>query len=410
MRFDTPKKLTAGLWLLLLILPISAGAKTLSPRPLTWSCRVHNGQTQVEFMLPSQVTYRYFSLTHPQRLVIDLAATHLPYRPAGKTDGCGLVTSVHWAERKHRILRYVLQLARSTPLRIVPSSERQGRAFRLSVRLGTLHKTDTQSVLKKTGEAGSHHIPQPFLQVGPSRGRIVIAIDPGHGGSDPGTHGPHRLDEKVVTLAIAKILARKIDRTPGLTAFLTRRRDRYVGLRQRVLEAQSHHAALFISIHANAYPQLPRVRGGAVYALSEHGASSAEAKLLARTENAADPSIGDVRFAPHNPQVNSTLTQMLQRAAIARGGELGKDVLRNLARYEPLYDHHVQHANFEVLRDPLIPSILIETAFLSNPTQARELHEYRFREQLADAIYRGIREFLDHHNLSPVRMVHTPQH
>ncbi len=410
MRFNTPKKFVAGLWLLFFILPISVGAKTLSPKSLTWRCHVHDRQTQINFILPSRVAYRYFSLTHPQRLVIDLAAAHLPHQPAGKTNGCGLVESVHWAERTHQILRYVLQLARNTSIRIVPSPARQGRAFYLSVRLGTVHKTDTRSVRKHTEKAGFHHLLQPFLKVGPSRGRIVIAIDPGHGGSDPGTHGPHRLDEKVVTLAIAKILARKIDRTPGLTAFLTRRRDRYVGLRQRVLEAQNHHAALFISIHANAYPQLPRVRGGAVYALSEHGASSAEAKLLARTENAADPSIGDVRFAPHNPQINSALTQMLQRAAIARGGELGKNVLRNLARYEPLYDDHVQYANFEVLRDPLIPSILVETAFLSNPTQARELHEYRFREHLADAIYRGIREFLEHHNLSPVRMVHPPQH
>lgn len=410
MRFDTPKKFVAGLWLLLSILPISAGANTPSPGAFTWSCRVHESQTRVEFVLPSRVSYRYFSLTHPPRLVIDLAAAHWPYRPAGKTDGCGLVASVHWAERTHRILRYVLQLAHSASIRIVPSPARQGRAFRLSVQLGTLQKTGTRSVLKQTGTGGFHHLLQPFLQVGPSRGKIVIAIDPGHGGSDPGTHGPRHLDEKVVTLAIAKILARKIDRTPGLRAFLTRRHDRYVGLRQRVLEAQNHHAALFISIHANAYPQLPRVEGGAVYALSEHGASSAEAGLLARTENAADPSIGDVRFAPHNPQINSALTHMLQRAAITRGSELGKDVLRNLARYEPLYDHHVQYANFEVLRDPLIPSILIETAFLSNPTQARELHEYRFREDLAAAIYRGIREFLKHHNLSAGRMVHPPQH
>ena len=139
--------------------------------------------------------------------------------------------------------------------------------------------------------------------------------------------------------------------------------------------------------------------------MSEHGASNAEAGLLARTENAADPTIGNIHFAPHNRLVNSALTHMAQRASIANGSQLGTDVLRHLARYEPLYEHHVQYANFEVLRDPVIPSILVETAFLSNPHQARELHTRHFREELANAIYLGIREFLKNHDLSPVQLV-----
>ncbi|MGA7964652.1 MAG: N-acetylmuramoyl-L-alanine amidase [Gammaproteobacteria bacterium] len=361
----------------------------------------------MQLTLPAQVVYHYFTLSHPQRLVIDLDSTRFPYQSANETSGCGLVESLHWAERKHQVLRYVLNLTGKEPVQLASSPQSHAPGFRLLVRIGTLQKSTIGNDHAEPAKAVSRRANQPFLQVNPGKGNIVIAIDPGHGGSDPGTHGPHGLDEKVVTLSIAKMLAQKIDKTPGLTAFLTRLSDHYVGLRQRVLEAQDHHAALFISIHANAYPRVPRVKGGAVYALSEHGASNAEARLLARTENAADPTIGNIKFATHNREVNSALSHMLQRASIANGTDLGTDVLRNLSHYEPLYEHHVQYANFEVLRDPLIPSILIETAFLSNPYQARELHEQHFREELANAIYLGIREFLAHHDLRPTQVVRS---
>ncbi|MGH8272952.1 MAG: N-acetylmuramoyl-L-alanine amidase family protein [Gammaproteobacteria bacterium] len=404
MQIDAPKKFAPVFWLLLFFLPATAGAGTSQPAP-TWNCRVRAGQTQLDFMLPGRVAYHYFHLSHPQRLVIDFASTHEPRQFANEARGCGLVESLHWAEHKHQVLRYVLRLTRKAPVQLVPSPRKKSQKFRLSVRIGTLQKSDTGNGRTKSTETGTRETRQHFLQINPSKGDIVIAIDPGHGGIDPGTHGPHGLDEKIVTLAIAKMLAHKIDATPGLTAFLTRHSDRYVALRRRVLEAQSHHAALFISIHANAYPKLPSVEGGAVYALSEHGASNAEAGLVARTENAADPTIGDIRFAAHNHEVNSALTQMLQRASITRGSELGTDVLKNLSHYEPLYEHHVQYANFEVLRDPLIPSILVETAFLSNPHQAQEFHERHFRQDLATAIYHGIREFLAHHDLRTAQVV-----
>lgn len=404
MQAGTSRKFAAPFLLLLAILPTAARAGT--PRSPMWNCSVHDGQTRLEFTLPTRVVYHFFTLSHPQRLVIDLDSTRLPPQSSDKAPGCGLVESLHWAERKHQVLRYVLNLTRKAPVQLAASPQQSKEPdFHLLAQIGTTRGSAIGNDRTQPAEDGSHRTNQPFLQVNPGKGNIVIAIDPGHGGSDPGTHGPHGLDEKVVTLSIAKMLAKKIDRTPGLTAFLTRVSDHYVGLRQRVLEAQDHHAALFISIHANAYPRVPRVKGGAVYALSEHGASNAEARLLARTENAADPTIGNIKFATHNREVNSALSHMLQRASIANGADLGKDVLRHLSHYEPLYEHHVQYANFEVLRDPLIPSILIETAFLSNPHQARELHELHFREELANAIYLGIREFLEHHDLRPTQVV-----
>lgn len=374
-----------------------------------WRCDVQNGQTQVDFLLPAEVDYHYFSLKNPRRLVIDLDAGTLPYQPTGEAAGCGIVQNLHWAQRKDDVLRYVLRLSEDAPVQLVPSPQKGHTGFDLSVRLGSPHRNAMRTPAGDTAATPAAPPPRALIKAHAGKGPIVIAIDPGHGGSDPGTRGPHGLEEKTVTLAIARILAHKIDATPGLAAVLTRRRDDYVGLRKRVLDAQDHHAALFVSIHANAYPRVPGVKGGAVYALSEHGASSAEAGLLARTENAADPTIGNIHFAKHNRWVNSALTHMAQTASMAQGSELAKDVLRHLARYEPLYEHHVQHANFEVLRDPVIPSILVETAFLSNPGQAHKLHEERFREDLAEAIYAGIREFLDHHDLSPVQLVRNAE-
>jgi len=381
---------------------LATNAEAAHAKTIHWHCRVNAGQTQIDLELPTTLRYHYFSLKHPDRLVVDLDAGKLAPQPRGSAQGCGDVKNLHWAERKSGKLRYVLVLAHKEPVSIVSSPGGKGHGFLLSARVGKLNKSDQAPSKRSTGKTGP---PRPLLKVNPGKGRIIIAIDPGHGGSDPGTRGPHGLDEKVVTLAIARILAKKIDATPGVTAFLTRDSDHYVGLRRRVLEAQKHHADLFISIHANAYPRVPRVKGGAVYALSEHGASNAEAGLLARTENAADPTIGNIHFASHNRLVNSALTHMAQRASIANGSQLGADVLKELARYEPLYEHHVQYANFEVLRDPVIPSILVETAFLSNPHQAHELHTRHFREALANAIYLGIRKFLKAHDLSPVQLV-----
>ncbi len=408
MKHPRPLRILSLVFLAAAAVSFPTGARASPPQGVGWHCHLYRGQTRVDFDLPGHIAYHYFSLGHPDRLVIDFETGEAALHSPGRAKGCGAVDGLHWAKRKSGTLRYVLVMRQREAVKIVRSPGPEGPESLLSVRFGKPDASVTSSDSTGEGAAATGRTtkrPRPFLRVDPGKGKIVIAIDPGHGGSDPGTHGPHGLDEKVVTLAIAKMLARKIDSTPGLEAFLTRKHDRYVGLRRRVLEAQDHHAALFISIHVNAYPRVPNVKGGAVYALSEHGASNAEAGLLARTENAADPTIGDIHFAPHNRAVNSALTHMAQRASIASGSQLGADVLANLSRYEPLYEHHVQYANFEVLRDPVIPSILIETAFLSNPRQARELHDKWFRKDLATAIYNGIREFLRNHDLRPVQLV-----
>lgn len=390
---------------LFLSLPAGMLAQVAFGSSLTWRCSKRDGQTQMDVTLAHHVSYHYFLLHHPDRLVVDFSGLSLGAVPAHLPRVCGAIRRIRRAEHKGPLLRYVFLLPAGVAARIVPSRPAHGGTFRLSVRVGQRSARDEPVTPTDAGTSGRKGTLQAVMRLRRGDGPIIIAIDPGHGGIDPGTHGSHGLDEKTVTLAIGKLLAAKIDATPGLKAFLTRRRDRYVALRQRVLEAQRHHARLFISIHANSYPQLPRIEGAAVYALSEHGASSAEAELLARTENAADPAIGNVKFAPHNRLINSALTQLEQRASIQAGTHLGTDVLKSLSRYEPLYERRVQFANFEVLRDPVIPSILVETAFLSNPAQARDLHTRRFRAELASAIYHGILRYLRGHNLKPIRVV-----
>jgi len=387
--------------------PLTALAAGAPAKLLSRTCRTRGGQTQVAFTFNRPSKYHYFALKHPVRLVLDVSHARAEHAAHGTAAGCGRVSRVRWAERKGGVLRYVMTLPAGTPARVIASRTNGKGRFLLSVRIGKPEKAG--SAASAPTPAGRKAV-RSVMHLQSGKGPILVAIDPGHGGSDPGTHGPHGLDEKTVTLAVAKYLKRRIDGTPGLKAFLTRRRDRYVGLRRRVLKAQDRHANLFVSIHANSFPRVPAVDGGAVYALSEHGASSAEAKLLARTENAADPTIGNIKFASHDKLVNSALTHLAQRASIAAGTQLGASVLHHLAHVEPLYEHHVQFANFEVLRDPVIPSILVETAFLSNPKQARDLHHARFRHQLADAIYAGIREFLHDHDLSPARVVRAAGH
>ena len=226
---------------------------------------------------------------------------------------------------------------------------------------------------------------------------MVVEIDPGHGGSDPGTTGPHGLHEKTVTLSIGRMVYRMLNHTRHVRAYLTRHGDYYVSLHRRVVEAQDHHADIYVSIHENAYPDDPQVRGGTCYALSRHGATDAEAAQLAQEENAADPEIAGADFSHHSRMLNRVLTDLYQTSSIMAGNQLADDIIGEFARVEPVYHRTVQHANFEVLRDPMIPSVLCETAFLSNPTQARELHHRAFRHKLARAIYLGIMQYLRKH-------------
>ncbi len=217
---------------------------------------------------------------------------------------------------------------------------------------------------------------------------LVVAIDAGHGGKDAGATGVHGVKEKDVTLAMARELKRMIDAEPGMRAVLIRKGDEFIPLEERPKIAKRKHADLFISIHADAFPYDRRVRGGSVFVLSREGASSAMAKLLAQRENRS-------LFVDtgNKKQVAYVLGDLVRKANLRASRQLGKMVLRQMAQKVHMHKLEVQAANFAVLRNLDMPSILIETAFISNPKDVRNLRSRRFHRQFAAAVVKGVKQF-----------------
>jgi N-acetylmuramoyl-L-alanine amidase len=220
---------------------------------------------------------------------------------------------------------------------------------------------------------------------------ITVAIDPGHGGEDPGAVGAAGSFEKHVTLAVARRLKARIDAQPNMRAMLTRDADYFVPLQQRVAKARRVQADLFVSIHADAFIS-PTARGSSVFVLSEKGASSTAARLLAQKENAADL-IGGVNLGVKDSHLARTLLDLSQTAAINDSLKVGKAVLGELGNINRLHKGEVEQASFAVLKAPDIPSILVETAFISNPEEEARLNDEAYQDRMAEAIVRGLRRY-----------------
>ncbi len=223
------------------------------------------------------------------------------------------------------------------------------------------------------------------------RGQILVALDPGHGGEDPGAIGRNGTREKDVVLAIAKRLQRLIDSTPGMKAYLTRDGDYFVPLHVRVQKARRVKADLFISIHADAWVK-PTARGSSVYALSQNGATSTMARMMAQRENEADL-IGGVNLGTHNAQVAKVLLDLSTAAQINDSIRAGSKVLNEIGKINRLHKRQVERAGFAVLKAPDIPSILVETAFISNPTEESLLRSNKYQDQVARAMFAGIQGY-----------------
>jgi N-acetylmuramoyl-L-alanine amidase len=220
---------------------------------------------------------------------------------------------------------------------------------------------------------------------------ITVAIDPGHGGEDPGALGANGSHEKTITLAIAKKLKAKIDAVPGMKAVLTRDGDYFVSLNGRVVKARKLQADLFVSIHADAFIR-PDARGSSVFALSERGATSTMARYLAKKENESDL-IGGVSLDDKDPNLARTLLDLSQTATINDSLKLGKAVLGHIGKINILHKNAVEQAGFAVLKSPDIPSILVETAFISNPEEERRLNSPEYQDKLTKAILAGIKNY-----------------
>lgn len=220
---------------------------------------------------------------------------------------------------------------------------------------------------------------------------IVIAIDAGHGGEDPGARGANGSHEKDITLMVAKRLKAKIDNEPGMRGVLTRDGDYFIPLHGRVVKARKLQADLFVSIHADAFTN-QAARGSSVFALSERGATSASARYLAKKENESDL-IGGVSLDDKDPVLARTLLDLSQTATINDSLKLGKAVLGHIGEINTLHKNHVEQAGFAVLKSPDIPSILVETAFISNPEEERKLNDEAYQDKLVSSILAGIKKY-----------------
>jgi N-acetylmuramoyl-L-alanine amidase len=220
---------------------------------------------------------------------------------------------------------------------------------------------------------------------------VTIALDPGHGGEDPGATGTTGVHEKDIVLSVAKRLKAKLEELPNTRVMLTRDADFFVPLGQRVEKARKVQADLFVSIHADAFVE-PTARGSSVFVLSEKGASSSAARWLAADQNKADL-IGGVNLGTHDKQLASVLFDLSTTAQINDSMKLGKAVLTEIGGINRLHRGVVEQAGFAVLKAPDIPSILVETAFISNPDEEARLKDDAYQNQLADAITKGIKRY-----------------
>ncbi|MDP2805140.1 MAG: N-acetylmuramoyl-L-alanine amidase [Gallionellaceae bacterium] len=246
-------------------------------------------------------------------------------------------------------------------------------------------KPPTTGLVLKTDKS------KPNIRTEISIRTLIVAVDAGHGGEDPGAQGRRGTREKHVTLAIARKLKEQIDSTLGMRAVLIRDGDYFIPLGGRVEKARKVHADLFVSIHADAFVK-PNARGSSVFALSERGATSASARWLAKKENEADL-IGGVNLAIKDPYLARTLLDLSQTATINDSMKVAKHVLKELGGINTLHRGFVEQAGFAVLKSPDIPSILIETAFISNPEEELRLGDEDYREKLAGAILVGIKRY-----------------
>jgi N-acetylmuramoyl-L-alanine amidase len=418
---------------------------SLGPAQLAWGAAIvavrvwpASDYTRVTIESDQTLSARHFVADNPQRLVVDIE--NLELSPAlrelvGKVRADDpFIEGVRVGQNQPRVVRLVIDLKQAvkpqqftlTPvaayqhrlvfdlyptqapdpllalIRDKDSAEREA-AQTMQDALGEfIGKVDkpgaaTGPVAAAPAPAPSPPPPQPgpAAPTAAQKDRInrltVVAIDPGHGGEDPGAIGPSGLKEKDVVLQVALLLRDRLNSRPGMRAMLTRDADFFVPLKDRVAKARRVQADLFVSIHADAFLN-PEARGASVFALSQGGATSAAARWMAQKENAADV-VGGVNAATKDTQVLRTLLDMSTTAQIKDSLRVGNEVLSRIGKVGRLHKRHVEQAGFAVLKAPDIPSILVETAFISNPDEEDKLRDPDYQKRLVEALYTGIERY-----------------
>jgi len=339
------------------------------------------GYTRVVFDTSGPVQFDLFTLDNPRRVVIDLedTAARPGFDPSMSNAGGERVTAVRAAPRGSEY-RVVLDLARQ----VRPES----------FTLAPVPPYGHRLVVDLYGEGPNRSA--PVVPLADERRDVVVAIDPGHGGEDPGALGPGRIQEKKVVLEISRRLARRVDAMPGFRAVLVRDGDYYVSLRDRIRFAREQRADLFVSVHADAFKSAS-VSGASVYTLSDRGATSETARWLAEKENRSDliGGVGDVSLGDKDDVLASVLLDLSMDANRSASFEAGAKVLGQLGTVAKLHKRRVEQAGFVVLKAPDVPSILVETGYISNPAEARRLDTADYQERLAAALARGIRGYME---------------
>lgn len=375
----------------LLALPwVCSAASTQVDGVRTWQAP---DNTRVVFDVSSaSAKYKVFKLLNPPRLVIDFKNTRLTskmVKPAGEDI---ILKNIRSAVRPNKDLRVVLDLHDKTKFKsfLLKPYKKYGHRLVVDLLHGGRQKNEPEVAAGK--QAASKNSAKARTQrVEPKLRDLIIAIDAGHGGEDPGALGPRGTHEKDVVFAIAKKLAALIKKEKGMRPLLIRDGDYFLSLRQRTQKARDNRADMFISIHADAFKD-KRVYGSSVYILSENGASNEAARWLAEKENASDL-IGGVSLDDKDNMLARVLLDLSQTATKQASYEAGREMLQELKPLGKLHKKEVQQAAFAVLKSPDIPSVLVEAAFISNPTEEKKLRNKRHQNVLAKALLNGVREY-----------------
>lgn len=339
--------------------------------------------TRLVFDITAPIDHTVFMLHSPERVVVDLKNARLTNSLTGLDFNKTLVKGLRSAKRNGHDLRIVLDLKSKVRPKsfLLKPTQQYGQQY------GHRLVIDLQNARSKPLKAARTASKTPK---GAPRD-VIIAIDAGHGGDDPGATGRRGTREKDVVMAIARRLEALIKKERGMRPVMIRRGDYYLGLRKRMKMARSMEADLFISIHADAFRD-GRARGASVYALSQNSATSKAAQWLAKNENKADL-IGGVSLDDKDDLLASVLLDLSRNATIAASLDAGGNILSELKKIGKVHKNRVEQAGFAVLKSPDVPSILVETGFISNRNEERNLRDKRYQQKLANALLKGMRRY-----------------
>ncbi len=383
----------AGATLALLVSPVGQAATSILAVRV-WPARDYTRVT-LEYREPIAFTHQI--VKNPERLVVDLEGVEfnsvLQSLPNKISETDPYIRLIRAGRNRPGVVRLVIELKAEIQPQVFMLKPVGEYGHRMVLDLyPTVADDPLLALLEKLEAPPEKAPPKDPRQAQPEITRMVtVVLDPGHGGEDPGAIGRGGTYEKNVTLQVARRLKAKIDAEPNMRSMLTRDGDFFIPLQSRVHKARRVQADLFVSVHADAFVK-PTARGSSVFVLSENGASSSAARWLAQRENAADL-IGGVNLDHKDPHLARTLLDLSQTATLNDSLKLGKSVLGELGGINTLHKAHVEQAGFAVLKAPDIPSILIETAFISNPEEEKRLNDEDYQEKMAEAILKGIKSY-----------------